>query len=388
VQENEKRQSKAEESEPEDKKVSDFAEELKVKENPNTIPQNSTMNRIPFNFTPGRPLPPEKPFEVNRNPNILLSPIYTPGKLDQITRNSTQAISNVPNQNQNLQQQANSIEPPQVLEEISFSTEKIKKHVGYSQSVISPGIYAQQNIKENSIREIQLLAIKSGLIKLNCYNIISKFKHLQYSGIKKLKSEEFIEIIQGQFYYKFLPEHILNSTKFQLLKIYSILDTKNLNEVEILEIGKILIILCGGTLRDKLDSIGILYEKYGIQQIDSSEFANLCERFFKLYEKFDSKFFEKINTFPAEIASSTSNKLWSDLNIINSVPISPLNIKNWVKNQRDGELTENLQINIMNITKKDKENEYKENLVNTLNKLLQNKAFFNIIPVFLFKYKF
>ena len=151
-------------------------------------------------------------------------------------------------------------------------------------------------------------------------------------------------------------------------------------------LGKGLIVLSGGTVKDKLDAIAILYEKYGVQNIDSSEMANLCEGLFGMYEKFDPKVFQKLGSSKAEIASCTATNCWKTLNVIDSAPIAPNRLEKWISNEAEakeseGEGSEESNTSVM--TKYAKETEFKECLENALDKLSHNKDLFNVIYVIL-----
>ena len=98
-------------------------------------------------------------------------------------------------------------------------------------------------------------------------------------------------------------------------------------------IGRGLIVLCGGSIQDKIESIGVLYEKYGIQDIESSELANLIKGMLKIFHSIDPSIFEKVTL--TEASSIVVSRCWNDLNLSSTEAVMLIQLYNWILGKPD-----------------------------------------------------
>eukprot|EP00826_Nyctotherus_ovalis_P051544 TRINITY_DN6447_c0_g1_i1.p3 TRINITY_DN6447_c0_g1~~TRINITY_DN6447_c0_g1_i1.p3 ORF type:complete len:130 (+),score=48.36 TRINITY_DN6447_c0_g1_i1:969-1358(+) len=125
-----------------------------------------------------------------------------------------------------------------------------------------------------------------------------------------------------------------------------------------------------GSIQDKMDAIGVLYEEYGIQEVESTEVADLCEGMLKLYRVFDQKSFEEASA--AEISSKTALKCWERLGIYASESISPNQlIAEEIKSESDS----------VHLSKSVKRAQLVETFEHSLKRLLHKKELFAFIKV-------
>jgi len=238
-----------------------------------------------------------------------------------------------------------------------------------------------QKMQEEVFMELFVISVKSGLTRVNTYELIYKLKYLAFRGVYKLTLKEFLFIITNMSQYSCFPPDHLKTIQQYLAMIFKIFDPKSnfpitfhidIGEVHYRSIGKGLIVLCGGSLQDKLDAIGLLYEEYAIREIKSTEMADLCEGMLKLYQAFDSKSFE--GTSVAEISSKTTTKCWEDLNVHISEAIDPNQLKLFTKESKSE--TESADLN-----RSIKRAQLHKTLEQSLKKLLQNNNLFKPIEV-------
>jgi hypothetical protein len=254
----------------------------------------------------------------------------------------------------------------------------------YSSTVNSPS-YIQikpitQKTQEGVFMELLIISIKSGLARINTYELISKLKYLAYREVYKFTLKEFLAIVTNMSQYSCFPPHHLKIIQQYLTTLFKIFDPKSnspltpidTGEVSYRSIGRGLIILCGGSLQDKLDAIGVLYEEYGIQEIESTEMADLCEGVLKLYQAFDSKSFEGTNA--AEISSRTTVKCWEDLGVHTLETICPNQLKLLIEESK-------IETERAGLSKSTKRTQLYKTFEQSLKKLLHNKDLFKSIEV-------
>jgi len=266
-------------------------------------------------------------------------------------------------------------ETEEQMEDYSFSTEKIKRYASSSTpSCVPPKPPIQKN-KEHIFHDILMLSIRSGLKRVNAFEVISKLKTLAFKGKDKINQSEFLAIITGMSKYKCLPLYCLKSMKQYLISFFKNFDSKGRGEVSYRNIGRGLIVLCDGTIQDKVDSIKLLYEEYGIQEIEQSEIADLCEGVFKLYKIFDPRIFEKVGI--VEVAAETTNKCWDELKICNAESVKPWQLKKWIE-----------RLNVVyteeagSLSKVKQRYQLDKLLKESFERLLRNKNLFNFVKVF------
>lgn len=230
-------------------------------------------------------------------------------------------------------------ETPDNKFDYTFSNERVRRPESFSYSPLQLQLKPTiQNSSEDVFEEIIKFSIRSGLKRINAYEAVSKLKLLAYRGMSKLKLDEFCTFIFQMHQFRYIPSHILKTMKQYLSNIYKIFDSKSIvnifidfGEVSYKKIGQFLIIFCSGSKQDKVEAIGLLYEKYGIKNIESSEMASMFKGVFKIYKNFDPNMFEGQTL--TEVSSSIIDKCWNDLMTSTNNPIETFQLYNWIKEE-------------------------------------------------------
>lgn len=267
--------------------------------------------------------------------------------------------------------------------ECSFSCDRLKK---CPSSVPSPSYTpfrpAVSNSRSHVLNEILVLSIKSGLKRINAFELISKLKLLAFRGKGRIKMGDFMDIVTSMKPYKYLPAHCLKLMKQHLTSFFKNFDSKStpLNEkvdrgeVSYRNIGRGLIVLCGGSVEDKTDAVKVLYERYGVQDVEASELADLCEGMFRLYSAFDPKTFAKAAL--ADVAAETATKCCEILQVCGPELIKPWQLRNWVEGKRKERVEDPASL-----SKVAKRHQIDKSFKESLKRLLRNKELFNFVKV-------
>lgn len=110
----------------------------------------------------------------------------------------------------------------------SFTVERLRR---YASSANSPSCIqikpTVQKTQEAVFYELFVMSIKSGLMKINVFELISKLKYLAFKGVYKLKLKEFLTLITSMSQYNSFPSHHMKVIKQYLTTIFKIFDPKS-----------------------------------------------------------------------------------------------------------------------------------------------------------------
>jgi len=149
------------------------------------------------------------------------------------------------------------------------------------------------------------------------------------------------------------------------------------------DFAKIIIILCGGTWKDKVDSISLIYEKLGISGIEYNEMVDLTEGLLQFFHSFDKKYFaEKMQSSPVEMVYCTSEYCWKELKIPVCFAVSKADFNTMLGNSKNENMHAQIQGHIEKISKKSKTHDLEMTFINSLRLILGDKSLFNTILVY------
>ena len=97
----------------------------------------------------------------------------------------------------------------------------------------------------------------------------------------------------------------------------------------------------------------------------------------KLHARFDSKYYERLGTNPAEVAGCTATKCWEDQKVPGSFPIGTTQLGEWIERREPGTDV----VRPIPVSKAEKASELKSLLESTLSHILRNPEFFKVIKV-------
>ena len=188
--------------------------------------------------------------------------------------------------------------------------------------------------------QLKNISQKSGLARINTYQVsrymknnTKKFKH----GIDK---DQWVQLI-----FRFLTDKLgLHETKAaatKLERVFNILETTGNIYIYIYiiligsgrlafnEVTKGVIVLCGGSLAEKLESCFLLFDYNNSNTIDNEELLSMLETIFTLYFWSNKSIEQEYSITPAELAQETAEKCFREFRIRPGGEIRIDQLKSW-----------------------------------------------------------
>lgn len=186
-----------------------------------------------------------------------------------------------------------------------------------------------------AIKDINTLAHNSGLYKINPLDLIRYLKVALRNYEEGFEEDEFIE-----FMFKFAKQEKITAYQKKiresaLRKIFVIIDVDGNKVADYTELSECLVFLCGGSIKDKVESAFLLFDIDDTKTFSFDEFTDFLGVMFRIFLNFLSHHNPKYKEMDyRELTEQTADKCFSDLQKSPAGEISHYELLYWVTGKK------------------------------------------------------